>query len=79
RPHQKAQPNQCCPRIKNKIGGSLQPHQMPSEHAFGRRFYNKNTSWRLVLCLSKFLCRAYLKISDGIGLCCLKSVFRFSL
>ncbi|EFH21877.1 hypothetical protein NEIPOLOT_02313 [Neisseria polysaccharea ATCC 43768] len=38
---------------------------MPSEHAFGRRFYNKNTSWRLVLCLSKFLCRAYLKISDG--------------
>ncbi|WP_167435491.1 MULTISPECIES: hypothetical protein [Neisseria] len=52
---------------------------MPSEYAFGRRFYNKNTSWRLVLYLSKFLCRAYLKISDGIGLCRLKSVFRFSL
>ncbi|HGG9832173.1 TPA: hypothetical protein ACJKBU_002152, partial [Neisseria meningitidis] len=47
RPHQKAQPNQCCPRIKNKIGGSLQPHQMPSEHAFGRRFvggYRSGTS-----------------------------------
>ncbi|HFC6101998.1 TPA: hypothetical protein ACLA8X_002081, partial [Neisseria meningitidis] len=41
------QPNRCCPRIKNKIGGSLQPHQMPSEHAFGRRFvggYRSGTS-----------------------------------
>ncbi|HFC7273561.1 TPA: hypothetical protein ACFOMI_002044, partial [Neisseria meningitidis] len=45
----------------------------------GGVFITKTLHGGLVLCLSKFLCRAYLKISDGIGLCCLKSVFRFSL